>query len=76
MSILRQLEEIHHISSAQKHEEYFRFCNMLKRIIAIENLSESIKVIEFDDEKEQQLEYLATTDVCRDTNYAGIKFSR
>lgn len=49
---------------------------MLKRIIAIENLSESIKVIEFDDEKEQQLEYLATTDVCRDTNYAGIKFSR
>lgn len=36
------------ITAAQKREEYFRFCNMLERILKQENLTDSIKLIKLD----------------------------
>lgn len=53
MSILGQLEKCGILSKTQKRDEYLRFCNMLNRILVIENLSESIKLIQIDDEEVQ-----------------------
>ncbi len=51
MSTLNRIEKIGLISKAQKRDEYLRFCNMINRILILDNLSESIKLIQFDDEE-------------------------
>ncbi|CAF0970593.1 unnamed protein product [Adineta ricciae] len=49
LSTLHQLTKSEQISSSQKYNEYLRFCSMLNRIIEIESLQNSIKLISFND---------------------------
>ncbi|CAF2140521.1 unnamed protein product [Rotaria magnacalcarata] len=73
LSILGQLERNGLISRAQKRDEYLRFCSMLNRMLAIENLSESIKLIQIDDEERPEMNQ-NTRDNCGDqANYADMK---
>jgi hypothetical protein len=48
--VLYQLEQTRQITKAQKRDEYLRFCNMLNRLLHINNLLDSIKIIAFDNE--------------------------
>ncbi|CAF1557742.1 unnamed protein product, partial [Adineta ricciae] len=49
LSTLDQLTKSGQISSAQKYNEYLRFCSMLNRIIQMQFLQNSIKIIYFND---------------------------
>ncbi|CAF0930500.1 unnamed protein product [Rotaria sordida] len=73
LSILGQLEQSGQISRAQKRDEYLRFCNMLNRILAIENLTESIKLIQIDDEERKETTQLDQDDKYNQADYADAK---
>ncbi|UJR38541.1 hypothetical protein I4U23_031208 [Adineta vaga] len=49
LSILDQLTKSGQISLTQKYDEYLRFCSMLQRILQFNHLSDSIKLIYFND---------------------------
>jgi hypothetical protein len=46
------MEKRGEISDIEKHDEYLRFCNILHQLIQLNNLSESIKLIQFDDQSD------------------------
>ncbi|CAF3496637.1 unnamed protein product [Rotaria sp. Silwood1] len=73
LSILGQLEQNGQISRAQKRDEYLRFCNMLNRILVIENLSESIKLIQIDDEDRTETTHLDQDERYDEPDYADAK---
>jgi hypothetical protein len=49
LSTLDQLEKRGEISNIEKHDEYLRFCNILHRLVQLNNLSESIELIQYND---------------------------
>lgn len=50
MSILDQIHQIGQISRSQKRNEYIRFCNMLQRLIDLDPWSESMRLLQVDDD--------------------------
>jgi hypothetical protein len=44
------------MSADQKHDEYLRFCNMLNRLIQFNNLSQSIKLIQYNDHQSKSID--------------------
>jgi hypothetical protein len=46
------MEKRGEISDIEKHDEYLRFCNILHQLIQLNNLSESIKLIQFNDQSD------------------------
>ncbi|CAF0831061.1 unnamed protein product [Adineta steineri] len=57
LSILDQLEKCHLISKSQKYDEYIRFCNMLNHLLQFSNLSDSIKLIQYNDDEINYADY-------------------
>lgn len=50
LSTIDQLEKCRLISSIEKLDEYYRFCNILHRLIEYNHLSESIQIIQYNDQ--------------------------
>jgi hypothetical protein len=52
LSTLDQMEKRGEISEEEKRDEYSRFCNILHQLIQTNNLSESVKLIEYNDKSD------------------------
>ena len=53
LSTLNHMEKLGLITSDQRRDEYLRFCNMLQRLIDVNGLSSSIKLIVFNDQEDR-----------------------
>lgn len=48
------MEKSGQISSIEKFDEYYRFCNILHRLIENNNLPESVQLIQYDDQIDER----------------------